>query len=421
MGKAKTPHDYQILAQRLGYTWLGPLPPRSTDKTRWLCNNQHEFETSYATIRHGHGCNICAGNRPKTPEDYHGLARTKGFSWLGPFPRSTTHKTRWQCNGGHEFTSSYNLLLYHGCNICMTNRPKTPDDYRALAHSKGLSWLGPLPQGVRQPTTWQCDQGHEFEMSYTVLARPKNGCNECSGQRQKTPKDYHYIAKERGFEWLGPLPQSTSDKTQWLCRNGHIWETSYTAIAYAGHDCAHCASRTRKTEADYHARAARYGHIWLGPYPASTHEKTTWRCTCGHTWETSYNGLRGCRKCSYAGDSAGERAVLDCLKQHGIPYEREKRFDACRHIHVLPFDFYLPDYRILIEYQGKQHFHPVDFSGKDKRRAEKAYRTLLKRDAIKREYAASHGFHLIEIPYTVDDVDNFLISALDSYRPGLTP
>ena len=73
----------------------------------------------------------------------------------------------------------------------------------------------------------------------------------------------------------------------------------------------------------------------------------------------------------------------------------------------LSYDFYLPDYNLLIEYQGIQHKEPVIFFGGDK-----ALRSQQARDRIKREYALSHNINLLEIWYN-EDIENKLSRTLN--------
>lgn len=65
--------------------------------------------------------------------------------------------------------------------------------------------------------------------------------------------------------------------------------------------------------------------------------------------------------CRYCNISSGEFKISEFLNKHNIFYENEKIFDDCRDIKPLRFDFYLPKYNLVIEYDGKQHFEPVKF------------------------------------------------------------
>ena len=41
-------------------------------------------------------------------------------------------------------------------------------------------------------------------------------------------EDYHALATERGFHWLGPEVHTAHDKTSWRCEEGHQWEAAYS-------------------------------------------------------------------------------------------------------------------------------------------------------------------------------------------------
>jgi len=55
-------------------------------------------------------------------------------------------------------------------------------------------------------------------------------------------------------------------------------------------------------------------------------------------------------------------------------------------------DVFLPTYKIALEYQGKQHFEPVEYFG-----GEKAYEKQLKRDRRKKMLCTKNGITLIEV------------------------
>lgn len=58
------------------------------------------------------------------------------------------------------------------------------------------------------------------------------------------------------------------------------------------------------------------------------------------------------------------------------------------------FDFYLPQYNTLIEYDGKQHFEPIEFFG-----GEEKFNKLQENDKIKNEYCKNNKIPLIRISY----------------------
>jgi hypothetical protein len=69
---------------------------------------------------------------------------------------------------------------------------------------------------------------------------------------------------------------------------------------------------------------------------------------------------RGCPRCKA---SKGEKYVCHFLDTLEIAYEPQKKFDNCKNIRVLPFDFFIPEKMLCIEVNGIQHYEPVDFFG----------------------------------------------------------
>lgn len=121
---------------------------------------------------------------------------------------------------------------------------------------------------------------------------------------------------------------------------------------------------------------------------------------CGKTYQVKPNNFLNGTRCIYCPSSRGERLVAEYLDYLDVPYIPQWEFDDLRYINRLSFDFYLPDHNTLIEYQGAQHYTPIDFfGGVDALQEQKV------RDNLKMEYASAHGYHLIEVPYTEDTGD----------------
>lgn len=98
--------------------------------------------------------------------------------------------------------------------------------------------------------------------------------------------------------------------------------------------------------------------------------------------------LVGCPKCR---KSIGEKKVMEILNILKINYIYEYTFPNTK----FRYDFYLPDLKIVIEYDGPQHFLPLEFFG--------GHLGLIKQkesDKIKDQLAESNCCHMIRIPYT---------------------
>lgn len=106
-------------------------------------------------------------------------------------------------------------------------------------------------------------------------------------------------------------------------------------------------------------------------------------------------------------ESSGERKIRKYLRDKGINFIQEKEFldlinpkTNCK----LRFDFYLPDFNIVIEFDGKQHFEQTEKFDKTK----KDFKSRVYRDELKNKYCKSKNIKLIRISYKdyyiVDDI-----------------
>ena len=124
---------------------------------------------------------------------------------------------------------------------------------------------------------------------------------------------------------------------------------------------------------------------------------------------TPYNILEGKNGCTQCYMSKGENKIGQYLTSNNIDYCMYYKFDDCKDQRALPFDFYLPDYNILIEYDGEQHYHPVNYGGISDEEANKNFNVVQKHDRIKTNYCKQHGIPLIRIPYfEYDNIENIL-------------
>lgn len=287
----------------------------------------------------------------------------------------------------------------------------TREHYEALAKARGFEWLGPESPNNYTKTNWRCPRGHEWRTTFSVIRRG-SGCPRCLHRIED--RDYHAAAAACGIEWVGKEAKNVKLKTQWRCKSGHEWETPYNTIR-RGHGCPYCAGVVPKRAEDYRSIAELRGFSWEGPEVPTGDVKTNWRCQFGHGWAAPHTSIQqgtGCPRCSLlASESAGEREIAASLALLEIPYEREKRFRQCRGGggKPLPFDFsfHYCNAAFLVEYDGRQHFQPIErYGGQEKLRIQQGH------DAIKTKFAADNGYILIRIPYTVEQIETYLIQTV---------
>lgn len=156
--------------------------------------------------------------------------------------------------------------------------------------------------------------------------------------------------------------------------------------------------------------------IYLGPeyhlsgeYTSSQKKTTIHHDRCNNDFKARVDDIIQKRSgCPYCSSSRGEDYVRGSLTKLGYTFKEQMKFEGLVDIASLSYDFYIPDISVLIEYQGSQHYYPKTWGGMTK---EEAYDRLVvqqRHDDLKRKFANSNGYTLIEIPYKYDTFDKVL-------------
>jgi len=273
--------------------------------------------------------------------------------------------------------------------------------------------------GMPNKVWWKCKNGHSC---WSRIQSRANGwgCKYCSGKKDKPLSETDVrLLDEWDFEKnveINPykITRGCHTKVWWKCKQGHEWQAVIGNRVKSKIGCPYCLNKKVNAEnslANTCPDIATEFHF-VKNFPLSaldvnylTYKKVWWLCKwCGHEWithvrcRTRKNFPTGCPACN---SSKGEVGVRNFLIKHGITYESQKRFENCRNKKPLPFDFYLPDFKCLIEYNGIQHFMPVTFGNGN---YVDCFELLKKRDLIKRKWAIKNGYKFVLISY--ENFDN---------------
>ena len=104
--------------------------------------------------------------------------------------------------------------------------------------------------------------------------------------------------------------------------------------------------------------------------------------------QKAYVHLQG-HGCPICNNSKLEIYLRNKLKNMNISFFQNYKFDDCRNILPLPFDFYIPSRNLLIECDGVQHFVAVDYFGGENR-----LEYQMKNDSIKNDYCKDFDIDL---------------------------
>jgi len=235
------------------------------------------------------------------------------------------------------------------------------------------------------------------------------GCNKCNKKNHlKTKnivKDFKKVHDNK-YDYSKVNYIDSRTKVIIICyEHGEFLQTP--EIHKTGNGCPKCSLKIKPVDKhlnDFkkiHSNKYNYSKVkYISP-----HYKIEIICPeHGSFFQTPANHKRGhgCPICAQENsESKGERRVREFLESNNISFKQEvKLFENYR------FDFYLEDLNTIIEYDGKQHFEPVEYFG-----GLEGLKKTQERDKIKEDYCLKNNIRIIRIKYS-EDVEEVLKSFL---------
>ena len=148
-----------------------------------------------------------------------------------------------------------------------------------------------------------------------------------------------------------------------------------------------------------------FGYKLISKEYKTCHDKLEIECQLGHLYKATFTNFKNHNKrCPICNQSTGEIKIEKVLKALDIKFVNQFKFKNCKDNRPLPFDFYLTDYNICIEYDGIQHYKAFDFFGGKKRLEE-----YKRHDKIKNKFCMQNNIVILRIPYwDFDNIENIL-------------
>ena len=375
----------------------------------------------------------------------------KSFELISEIYKGAIKKLQWKClenNCTEIFLSSWNAILSgHGCGYCAgmqvgisnclaTRNPDLAKEWHPTKNGN-LTPYDVTPNKNKE-IWWQCLKNLKHEWCATPNNRnnKNQGCPFCSGRyateennllvsNPKLCEEWDYDKNEKRPE---EYTSGSNQKVYWKCIEGHEWKVSIcNRNKNKNIGCPYCSGRLPTEDNNLLVSNPKLVLEWNyekndklpSEYTPNSGQKVWWVCKeCDNEWNASIDSRNkkdnkgsNCPKCN---EFKGEMKISEVLKTYNIYDISQHIFNDCRNIRPLKFDHYLPNYDTCIEYQGIQHYEPVDFAGRGEEWAREEFKENQIRDQIKRNYCKNNNIRLIEIPYwDFDNIEQILEKELN--------
>lgn len=257
----------------------------------------------------------------------------------------------------------------------------------------------------------QCDCGNEKDIKGALLKNGHTtscGCYHKEQLSQRSIKDLTGLRSGR-LVALEPTNERSKDrKVIWKCQCdcgniAYVASSLLTSQSVKSCGCLNLENITKLNQKDITGQ--RFGRLIAtkrisGSDGSSGGSLWECKCDCGNIIQTRIHNLTdgstqscGCIK------SRGEAKIQQILTNNNIQYIKQKSFPTCINpITNKPFyfDFYLPDYNLLIEYDGEQHFSFKDTGWNN----EENFKKTQYRDNLKNQWCLNNNIKLNRIPYS---------------------
>jgi very-short-patch-repair endonuclease len=332
--------------------------------------------------------------------------------------KNTHTKVKIICQKHGVFEQTPSKHYYQNCPRCVGNVRNTIDEFvdkSKKVHGDKYDYSKVKYKNSDTRVIITCKEHGEFKQT------PRHhligcGCPNCANNIKLTKSKF---AEKSNFIHNNEYDYSLVDyknahtKVKIICQKHGAFEQSPMSHL-KGSGCPIC-SGNKKLSVDEFIRnsISKHGEKYNYYLVKYINNSTPVKIKCkkhGIFEQLPFNHMKGCGCPRCDNFSIGEEKINKILKSKNIKYETQKTFQNCRNINQLPFDFYLTEKNLCIEFDGDQHFNRFRFEKDDD-----GLNIRKKRDEIKNIYCKENKIELIRIKYT-DNIENKLNEILNDSK-----
>lgn len=360
-------------------------------------------------------------------EDILNLCESKGLKYIERFIKNKQTYLTCVCNNHYEpyqIEISYRNLknLKHTCPKCAGKNMNTNDIKYKVEHLLKLpiTIIGEYVN-MRTPIKVQCNKCKRIWDANVVSLCQGSGCINCnkSGKPLKEHEVYvDEVSKIQPNLIITSRYMGDSKLISFECKiDGFKGETLAGRLLNRSKQCS-CCTKKKMHESqllpqdEFKRRILEINpQIQIMSQYNGYNDFVAFECTIHHQtyYQRACDALQGKCGCTQCVSSKGERRIEQLLMDLNIDFQPQYKFPDCCDVKPLPFDFFISSHNMAIEYQGEQHYKPVQFGGISIDDATKLFEKQKKHDNIKSNYCRNNGIKLLSIPYTeFDNLDKII-------------
>lgn len=418
--KAKLKHGDRWIYTKVIYE-------KSNKKVCIICPIHGEFWQTPNQHLRGCGCPKCAGNHQYTTEEYiQEVDKIHNHKYIYTKTHYVDSHTKitvtCPVHGDFEILAT-NHLSGDGCPLCSKSPRYTTERWKVKAREKQGDKYD-YSQSIYIDNNTKiciiCHEKDEFGNEHGEFWQlPSShlmgcGCPKCANKYTYTSNEFKKLSNLiHNYKYIYTKIDYKNNTTK-ICIicpiHGEFWQTPLRHLK--GHGCPKCAGNILKTREEFiedankvHRNFFNYDKVEY----INTNTKVIITCPIHGDFKQepkSHLQGAGCPVCYSEHKNLAETKLKRYFEEIGINFEYQKRF---KWLGLQSLDFYFPEYKAAIEYQGRQHFCEESYYFEHQRDK------ILKRDLRKIQLCNENGiriYHLTnEINYIPEDFKYYKLYA----------
>jgi very-short-patch-repair endonuclease len=322
---------------------------------------------------------------------------------------NTSTKTTFQClkkNCKHIWKTKPSCIFSgDGCAKCAGLVKITSSDFDIFLKSKNIKCLDVFNNSHHKIRLQCLKETCEYVWKTTVSSfkyRKDASCPKCSKKAKLTNKDVDLRILDKKLKRLDDYV-SGKKKINFQCLIcKYVWLAKPETILGKKSGCPNCSQKVKLNNDTFDEKIYNRKIKRLDDY-VNAYTKINFKClndNCEYEWSARPGSILhkycGCPICNKS--NKNEKLFNEVLLSLNINFTSQyklRSFNKKEKPYIV--DFYFPDFNIIIEYNGAQHYRPICFGGMSAEKAKDNFEKQIKRDEYVRNFCKENNINIMEI------------------------
>ena len=359
----------------------------NSTKMKYQCKCGNLSSMTFANFKKGKRCRKCCGTEKLTYEFVKLKFEERGCILISTEYINAKSKLEFICKCKNKYEIAYSHFI--GVNNCRNCTDKAKLSYEYVYNyfkEHKCELLDTEYKNYDTKMKYKCNCGNISNITFDSFKQGTR-CMNCKGTPKYTQEYVESFFEKNDCKLLGEYINAKK-KVKYICICKNESEITFGHFQ-KGVRCQKCSGTETLTFDFVKEYFEKSKCILISTEYINAKTNLNYICECGNESNISYDSFRKGSRCKSCRGSHTEKIVLDFLEDKYTNIISQPKYDWCKNITYLPFDFSLENKKTILEIDGGQHFKQVSNW--------KSPEETQERDLYKMKCALENGYRIIRI------------------------